>query len=142
MVIITKNNCIDLYENIITYKISDQDIFYKILSDEEPEIINFALIMRRNKLTYPSLVISKTDIKENNNFYVVKQDGISDYLINVKEGVIINQTLTMVKDKCILIIHKDEINDTTTIVSTSLARAVFTNKKDAEKLLTEIKGKK
>lgn len=60
----------DLYKKILKDEISEEELFYLKLKQENENIIDFSLKMKRNKEKYPSLITMKDDIT-NNTLYCV-----------------------------------------------------------------------
>lgn len=133
-----KEELYSLYKKIINDEISEEELFYYKLKDEDDGIIDLGLMMKRNKEKYPSLIIDINDISSKPSRYCVyfnqytrihelmecKSDTEYNHAYEIFDGYIYFYDINR---KLILTISKYE--------------AYFTDKEDANKLLLHLKEK-
>lgn len=122
---------LDLYKQILNDEISEEELFYMKLKQQNEKIIDFSLKIKRNKTQYPSLITIKEDIENADMLYCVNSysSSIIERSLKGLDKTLIKQSLEMAYDYINVVIS---IETMTVIVSPYMCS--FYDKEDAEKI--------
>lgn len=68
----------EIFKNIILGNITEDELFYMKLKEENEHIIDFSVVMLRNKKEFNSMLLLPEDFLLMDNFYKVKSEYVND----------------------------------------------------------------
>lgn len=133
----TKEELYSLYCDVLNDNISEEELFYIKLKDDDKGMIDLGLLMKRNKEKYPSLITNIDQISSDLIYIVVYYNRYSNtHDISSSFDLNYNDEYHVFNDS---INFYDEFKRSIFAISKYIA--YFTDEEDANKLLLHLKEK-